>query len=201
MGRPFFYIVKSLGLACYTVDTKTKCLRTTCFDKLLLVCTSSVWILSVFIQVSRITSVEFDFGIDSIIIDTLWYYQIVFQHYLGLGVVIFSFTQKAVVEKCLKTIFDFDEKLKNLGWHTKSEKRLFITVVLAFIAGLIATSIYAIIFVIKEEWSKQLAVASIVYNTADSCYILFFFLAIAQMVIISVFCIRDRLTSIIINLR
>lgn len=201
LGRPFFCIVKSLGLACYTFNFKTKCFRATRFDKFLLFISLSVWLVTSLIHISRVCHVEYDSGIESQIIDSVWFYQFILTHFFGFWLVVFSFKQRSVFEKLLKTIFDVDEKLKCLGWRVNSQNKLFKTAVLSYLGFFLVTTSFTALTAIEDNWSEKLSVMTIVFNVYECCYIMLFYLVVAKMLIISAFCVRDRLTVIITNLR
>lgn len=201
IGRPFFCIVKSLGLACYTLDYKTKCLITTCFDKFLLVFALSLWLVTSWLQVNNVSNVEYDSLIESQLIDSVWYYQFILTHFFGFGLVVFSFRQKSVIEKFLKSIFDIDKKLKSLGWHFKSQTKLFNIVVFTYVACFLGNFFFATVYAIQDEWLQKYSVITIAFNMFESSYVLLFYLVVAQKFIICVFIIRDRLTTVEYNMR
>lgn len=199
--RPFFFIVKSLGLACYTLESKTKSLKATQCDKFLFVLASSLWSVTAWIQVTRVYHVDYDNGIESEIIDSVWYYQYNITHFFGLGLVIFSFKTRIIVEKILKIFFDIDAKLKSLGWQFRSQNRFFYVVLLSYIACAIGTTTFAVTYAIHEEWLLKQSVTSIAFNIFESCCILLFYLVVAQQLIICAFYVQTRLKAISINLR
>lgn len=200
LSKPFFYIAKFFGLACYTVDTKTKVLRTSRFDILLFVATMVIWFTSLWIQLARKTLIDTT-NLESLILGTFWFHQLNIHHYLALLLVTFNFTQRRTVRNLLKTLNDFDRKFGKLGWVSKSQEMLFIVAVVIFFSYLLIVVVYNIGFVLKYNWFERMPAATVAFYTTNYCLVVFFYFVVSQQFIVCAFCVRGRLISLRYNLR
>lgn len=200
ISKPFFLITKFFGLACFTVDAKTEVLRTSWFDISLFISTIILWAVSSWVQLGRKALIE-DTNVESVILDTLWFFQYTIHHYLALIMVMFNFKQRKVVGKVLKTFNDFDREMENLGWVSKSQEKLFIAVVSMFFSYLVIVAAYAAAFVFENNWDGRMPTATIVFYTTNYFLVVLFFFVAAQQFILCAFCVRGRLISLHNNFR
>lgn len=196
---PFFLILKFFGLTCFTIEKKSRQLRTTPFDIFLFAFTMSVWIFFSWIQLSQKMPGNHGSSVVEVILNSLWYYQHNIQHFFGLAVIVFNFKQRKIIGKLVKAIFDFDKEAEMLGWNLAAQSLLFTVVVLTFIACVMLTAVALTLNAYEYNWLKLLSPASIAFNVLNYCLILLFFFVVSQQFIISVFCVRSRLRSIAVN--
>lgn len=138
-------------------------------------------------------------SIESVILDSLWYHQYNIQHVFGLAVIVFNFTRRKVTGKLVEIIFDFDQKADKVGWAPKSQKVLFVVVVLTFVASVVMTSVASALYAYKYNWIQSIPAGAIAFNILNYGVILLFFLMVSQQFIVSAFCVRSRLESVTKN--
>lgn len=197
--KPFYFILKFFGLACFTIDEKTKKLRSTLFDKILFVFILTIWIICSWIQFSRRMPSYVGSSVADVILDSLWYHQHNIQHVFGVLVILFNFKQRKIVGKLVKTLLDFDQKAETLGWIVNSQKLIFAAVVSTFSALVVLTAVASALYAYKYEWIQRLTPATIAFNTISYSIILLFFLVVSQQFIVGAFCVRSRITTIARN--
>lgn len=200
--KPFFVILKIFGLACYRLDEKSKKLKTTLFDWILFLASVLLWGVTIWMQVFRKMNSNYVSGIDSSILDGLWRYQFVFQHFFGLVVVIFNFCHRESVGRLLKIIFDFDQKMKHLKWNNEQHSKIFKRSVIVLGFGLLLMLSYGAAFAINNNLrTHSLDVSTLAYNLFNFYFILIFYVLLSLQFIIAVHCVRSRLIKINDNLR
>lgn len=197
----FYFNLKFFGLACFTIDSKTRQLRTTLFDKFLFVFSLTIWIICTWIQFSQKMPSHVGSSVVDIILDSLWYHQHNIQHIFGIAVIAFNFKQRKVIGKLLTAIYDFDQKSKILGWGLPSQSLLFVAAILTFIASAVLTAVASALYAYKYNWIQLLSAASIAFNALNYSLMLLFFLVVSQQFIVSAFSVRSRLKSISKNFR
>lgn len=200
--KPLFIILKIFGLASYRLDAESKKLKTTITDWILFFASLCLWCGMIWMQAFRKMNNTYVSGIDSPILDSLWRYQFVFQHFSGLTIVIFNFYHRQSVVKFLKIISDFDEKIKNLKLINVHSSKIFKRYVIAFLIGLVLLLCYGAAFSINNNLrTHSLDAYTLTYNLFNFYFILIFYVLLSLQFIITVYCVRSRLTKIIENLR
>lgn len=200
--KPFFIILKVFGLACYKLDEKTEELKTAFLDWVLFFASIFLWAVLIWMQIFKKMHTNYVSGIDSSILENLWQYQFVLQHFFGLVVSIFNFWHRKSIGKLLKLIFDFDRKIKKLGWSYEPRSKVFKRSVIAFVVGLTILLVYDLIYsIINNSLKNNLAVHVLLYNLFNFHFIILFYVIVSLQFIVGVYCVRSRLGKINDNLR
>lgn len=197
--KPFYLILKLFGFACYQIDANTKKLKTAFFDWIWFLASVCLWSGLIWMQVFRDMHKTYKSGIDSPILDSLWRYQFIIQHFFALVVVIFNFWHRESTGKFLKIIFDFDQKIKILRWNDERRSKIFERSIIAFAIGFLILMIYVAIFSMKN--SSTLELSAMVYNLFNFNLLVTFYVLLALQFIVGVYCVRSRLAKINDNLR
>ena len=196
----FYYILKFLGLAPYTFDHKTKTLR---INK----SSVAVFVFSLFVAAGScvivILSGDYDPNHETGLLGDIWQYQFILQHFFVLFTIIFNFSKIRSLDKLLKSIYSFDEKIESLKWSFKASDKVFNLILAVFGFASIFMAIYSvlsIIFVEKVFGESSIGVV-IVFKILNYSFVTFFFLAVSIQFIVSVNAIKIRLTVLTKNIR
>lgn len=190
-----FIILKSLGLAPYTFDEKSKKFVMRFANYVHFFISIIIWILFTVIQTSRFKSEVMDSGVKSKFLDRLWKYQYLFQYYLVTFTVIFNLMKRQHVERFLKFIFNFDEILFRYGCELKPANIRPSIVFVVFIVSVTMTSTYMTIFTILDgELKLYHIIESLAYISVTE-----FFFVISLQFVCSAFCVYYRLKALTKN--
>ena len=196
----FYFILKFLGLAPYTFDHKTKTLR---INK----SSVAVFVFSLFVAASSCVFViligDYDPDHKYGLLADIWQLQYILQHLFVLFTIIFNFSKIRSLDKLLKSIHSFDEKIESLKWSFKASDRVFNRVLAVFGFASIFMAIYSVlsmIFVV-EVFSESIVGVVIIFKILNYSFVTFFFLAVSIQFIISVNAIKIRLTVLTKNIR
>lgn len=200
-ARPFFFILKAFGLACFTVDEKTKSIRTTLFDKALFAATVCLWTTLTWLQVRK--KIKFDESLNgiSLLVPNLWMYSIIIQHFFDLLVVVTSFRHQTRIERFFKIIRDFDQKVFRVGWKSVTQEKHFKTALVVFSIFVLLAIVYSAVQIAESKSELLVLDLAVVLGAANDAFIMLFNIAVSAQFIFSVFCIHSRLNSMNINLR
>lgn len=199
--KPFYAILKAFGLACFTIDKKTKALKVTLFDKMFLAVTIFLWISLTKVQLSKRFDAKYKNVVDSTLLDNLWLHQYIIQHVCGLFTIVYSFAQRKKIGDLLKIISNFDRKSSNFNCNATGQEKIFRMSILLFLICIFILILYVIIFSIKNNFSTRYTTAVIAVSCCNYFFIVLFYVVLSEQFIVSVFCIRARLTALIIKLR
>lgn len=190
-----FIILKSLGLAPYTFEEKSRKLKMGFANYVHFFISIIIWITFTVIQTSRFRLEVMDSGVKSKFLDRLWQYQYLFQYYLVTFTVIFNLLKRKHVERFLQFIFKFDEILLRYGCELKTANIRQSIVFVVFIVSVTMTSTYMIIFTILEEELKFYhIIKSLAYVSVTE-----FFFVISLQFINSAACVCYRLKALTKN--
>lgn len=200
MAKLCFLVLKVFGLACYSVDAKTKSIRTTLFDKILFVTTVLLWTSLIWLQLRH--KLIFDKSdVKKWFISNLWMYSIITQHFFGLAVVVNNFMLRTRIEKLLKIIRDFDQKLLRCGWKSNSQEKLFRNASVVFLIFLLLTTAYILANVVRRWTNQQFFDQTELLRDINDAFILLFNVSVSGQFAVCALSIRLRLANLNMDLR
>lgn len=198
----FFYFLKSLGLASYQFDKKSESFKTSFGNYLQLSAAIIIWILLLALQFIDLDEFEYETGVQSSLLEQIWRNLYILKHFLAIFVIIYNFMKRKNVENFLKLIAEFDQTVERLNWKFKVTQFNLLMFAM-FVIPAFTIFLYLIVsmygFEVYGNISINYAVA--ILRTSDYIILTEFYLMLSLQFILSSYCIKKRLTTMITNLR
>lgn len=195
-----FYILKGLGLASFSYDPKTFKFQLKPVNIFLFLVQLIVWILLTWMETQSKHAQGYTSGIQSNLVERVWQFQYLFQHYIAVFIIVYSLAKRNHIEKFLSQVFTFDQHLKCLNWRTQIKQQNKYYPLSVFVIATGSVSTLMIVLVAKDDQNNYEDLVSYIrifsYIMIDG-----FFLMISLQFILSVRCINDRLAAIYDNTR
>lgn len=193
-NRVFFSILKVLGLASYDLDRSGK-LKTGLKNYAWFLGTLIFWSGMCWLQLERLKRISMKSGIQSKILDHLWRYQYLLQHFIAVFVIIHNFTLRNSVENFLEKVKEFDKLAKNFNWVDRSLRLRPTLIALLLICSLVIVSTYYLIshylFIFSDE--RELTLVKSLQIVAN-VFVIEFFLMLSLQFIFATQCIISKIT-------
>lgn len=198
----FFYVLKSLGLASYQFDKRSKSFEMSLSNYFQLVAAILIWTFLFGLQVENFDEASYETGSQSWILELIWKYQYSIQYLFSIFVTIFSFMRRKNVENFLKLIDEFDQTMEKSNWKFKMTQFKFLPVATCTIAA-ITVSVNMMVAVYRTEFYGNVEISNtyIILRTLSYVAVTEFYLMLSLQFILSSYCIQERLTAMIINVR
>lgn len=201
-SRAVFIILKVFGFACYSeIDVKRRIIRSTSLDKAIFVATVCLWTALTYVQIRGKIILDETPQAKESLIQSLWLNLYILQDIFLLIVVTTSFLQRTKIIKIFKKLCDFDQKLSRVSWKAESQEKLFKSAIFLFVIYFVLTIVNAALC-INSLWPENqfLDLNDLFYVFNDNLVILSY-AALSEQFIVTVFCIRNRLSMMNTNLR
>lgn len=118
-SKYIYVCLKLVGLAPYRINRKTRQVRRSVLSYVELVLVLAAWITFASIQTNLFKFKSFNSGAQSSLLEKLWQYLCILQHFLACLIILFNFWKCHHVEKFLNLILNFDDFLQQLNWKLK----------------------------------------------------------------------------------
>lgn len=201
-SKYFYFILKPLGLTPFALDLNSGTLQTKLVDFVILSLNLAVLFGLTCRHLTYFVGSNEESGIQNRLLDRLWKYQYVLQHFLAIFAILFNFMKRRKIEKFLLSIREFDMIVNKLGWtyRARNFNALIPLVTIVSSTTIMLTFLTAAHFLVDiyrnaaEGWTY--ALLSINYTWIHQ-----FFLALSLQFILSVFSIKSRLKALSRNMK
>lgn len=196
-----FYFLKSLGLAPYQVDKKSKCFKMSYGNYLQLFAAVLFWAFVIFLQLFNLNDDERDTGIRSNLLTRIWEYQYTLQNFLTIFIIAFSYWKRKNVENFFKLISDFDQTVQKLNWKFKVTQFRFLILII-YVTSAIMIILYMCAASLRFRFLGNIKTNPIIILLITCQYVAIteFYWMLSLQFILSSYCIQERLTAMITNL-
>lgn len=197
----FFYVLKLLGLAPYSFDAKNQKLKVTSTNYLQFAASVAFWIILTFIENLSKARDSYKVGIQSNLLESLWQHQFTLQHFLAIGLIVFSFVNREHVENFLSLVHNFDQHVKKLRWKVQPKQMNVWFPVIFFLLSTVVMTIYTVTVLTLNEYKLYFDDETQIFRMINYVIMNVFFLMVATQFIMSVACINQRLSVLTGNFR
>jgi hypothetical protein len=195
----FYYVLKILGMAPYTIDWKFHVIKTTFWDLARLFGALIFWSYIIIVHTRTYDLPRYRSGINFKIVDTLWQNNYAYQNFTIFIIIIFNYLKRKNVKKFLKLICIYDRHIKKLGWQPAESTSVFSYIIptAALILTILSIRSISIAWRGIDTWEKFNGYI----KTISFAQILAIYFMIEMVFIGSCCCISSRLTVLTINMR
>lgn len=196
----FYYILKVLGLAPFGFDREKLRLKVTSTNYFQFTASLAFWVYMTWVEHASRGTEQYEVGIQSNLLESIWKYQFTIQHFLAIGLVIFSFIKWKHVDNLLILIHFFDLHLQNLQWEFQPKQNNVWFPVVFFLLSLVVTTSFTLFLTTNGDYGN---ITNIMQGLRVFNYLLIniFFLIVSMNFILSVSCINQRLVILTENFR
>lgn len=198
----FFYILRPFGLAPFGFDLKARKLKTKFTNIFNLTCLVPL-ICMIFWHMTAFRFSNSQTGFQSSMLDCLWQYQFMIQHFLAVFVIIFNVLKRRNIEKLLLKLSEFDKRTQKLDWKYKAKDlNPFIMPAIIVCSSTLMTT-YLTIGRFTIDIYKSLVTTHWLYAAValDYVWIQQFFFALSLEFVLSVWSIKTRLKALTKNFK
>lgn len=196
-----FFVLKSLGLAPYSVDRKTRQFKMNLGNYLIVMISFVVSVLLITFELIYTPSYYFETGIQSQFLEAIWRYAYFFQQMLAVFILGFNASRRQNVENLMSLLHNFDQTIEKLGWQFKAKQTKTINLLMLYVVAaiLLAAVIFYGTSIIPE--TQQLGIMPMILNSVTYAIVSQFFLFVSIQFILSANAIVTRLDAMINNIR
>jgi len=200
-SRKFFYLLKILGLACYTVDNNNLRIKTGISDYLMLIISIFIAIAFAWYKSETISVITGPSAVKSQLVNRLFDNQYLVQYYLIPLIIMFNFYKRKNVEKFARKILEHDKMAARLKFQFLSNKWEDIIAIIVIILPFFIITIYIAHVSIERYMNEpkelmKFSIAMYIFNLKAD-----FFWALSLQFILSSRCVLKRLTALNESLR
>jgi hypothetical protein len=161
---------------------------------------SATWIALTLISWNKFAELDQDSGAKSNLLDQLWKYQYLLQHFLASLIIVYNFTKRRSLEKLMRLIYNFDKLMKSLDLGFKTAYWKYTIVVLHALTLAIILTYQLIAIYVHGSSDLQNELISIVMIVAN-VVINHIYLMISMQFIMNAHYINVRLGALIKYMR
>jgi hypothetical protein len=195
-----FYTLRALGLAPYDFDTKTSKIQMKIKNYLILVTSIVISVLCYWSSLHNFFGKAYDSGVHSSLLDRIWHTTYLLQSIFVTLVIVFNFSRRQNIENFLVILEKFDRSSNSLNFEEKPDTQWCSTLMIFLNLLNLACMIFQTIsgfYIFGDDLSVPMAI----YKLDAFQLVLFFHLLVATQFIFSVFCIKTRLTVLMMNMK
>lgn len=203
-SKYFYFILKSLGLAHYQFDKKSRSFKTSLSNFLGLIVSIAIWPILFLVSLRMNQKYNYDSGVKLELLDEIWKFQYLLQHILPIFTIIFNFYKRKSIENFMNQIFKFDQKTQQLGWNTKTiHSSILVLVFYLLSAFAIVLHQFIVICFLKVYGDFGSFIDEIYKIVAVLAYVIIteFYLMVSLQFILSSHCVNVRLKLLIKHIR
>lgn len=192
-----FKIWKILGLASYNFDITSLSLKTNLCNYFEFALSIMFYIGATILQWKNYKENTFRTGVQSKLLDQLWQYQYLLQHFFAIFIVAYNFMKRKFIQELFQLVSNFDVKMERLNWrykvsHSRNLSFCFILATFASITLYEVSRIYVNGAVVDMFIILRYISYVVIYE---------FFLLLSMQFILSTYCIYTRLKSLCLNIK
>lgn len=196
-----FFVLKSIGLAPYSVDYKTCQFKMKFVNYLTFAVSIDVTLSLLVIQLIYNQECYFETGVQSKFLEGLWQNSYRFQHFLALFVLVFNFTRITNIENFMSFLHKFDQMIDKMDWQFKAKQiKTFSLFVLCIASATMLTVTIVVGFLLYPITLDQ-GLFSILTNSITYALVTELFMLISIQFIVSAYAVITRLEALTNNIR
>jgi hypothetical protein len=198
----FFYISKMFGLAPYSFDESDLRFKMGFWNYGFLFLSTSTWFTISCCVTKKLIETGLRSETESKVMDTLFLYHYILQHFLIVFSMVFNFLKRKHVESFFKFIFEFDSVVEKLGWNFKVSHSKFFILVMFLISFIFMISynfvaLYNLYFEVDDPVGNfEKTLSSFIYVFLSE-----HFFMVSMQFICSCYCVYARLSALLRNAR